>query len=121
MLRIGHLSAPALAIMLLTLAACGSSESALLTIRNASSEGIATITVNVCGQSLVAGEVPPSGARDLEFVIHPECDYDAHVTFQSGRKIEGRDGYVTIGGYTTHDYLTVFSDHVEATSEPKTH
>lgn len=101
-----------LSFALLTSACAPLRSPAIVTVRNDAAETISELAVDVSGEHLSTTALGPGHAATLNYSIGAESDYHVIATFASGRRVEGRVGYVD-SGLTSHDQLVVHADRVE--------
>jgi hypothetical protein len=108
-----QLIAAGAAIVSILISACApANPPTLVTVRNAASEPIVMLTIDVSAQHLKATNLAPGATTTLPYSIGVESDYDVVATFASGRSIEKHVGYVD-AGLNSHDYLDVYIDHID--------
>jgi len=75
------------------------------------------LAIDVGNEHLEGKNIAPGTALELHYTIGPEADYQVKIVFASGRVLEERVGYVD-AGYTSHDYLVVYSDRIADETGP---
>jgi hypothetical protein len=97
--------------MTLMLSSClGKSHSGKVTVINKSSDTIANLEIKVPGKSMTFHNITPSAQVSDEYEVKSDGSFEITGTFQSGKKIQKNDGYITNGMDFDHEIVIGDSD-----------
>lgn len=66
-----------------------------ITVINAGSVPVDTLTVSVCGKEYTFDAIPPEGSTSITFAITGDSGFLVHGKLENGQVIDGSFGYVT--------------------------